>query len=45
MATTQLCLILALAHNLMAKDRIARTSAERADLVKGLRVASRDQPP
>ena len=25
MATTQVCLILALAHNLMAKDRIART--------------------
>lgn len=27
MATTQLCLILALAHNLMAKDRIARTGS------------------
>lgn len=27
MATTQVCLILALTHNLMAKDRIARTGA------------------
>ncbi len=27
MATTQVCLILALAHNLVAKDRIARTGA------------------
>src|SRR3546814_5144536 len=27
MATTQLCFILALAHNLVAKDRIARTGS------------------